>query len=144
MVMGLFTASWGIQLAREAIQDGTCLAVTNGLYMKELYPYLCSAAFFLECSKGRGGIFGSFPEQSVAAGAYRVEILGLMEIHLILLAVKKVSTILQVREQIYSECLGVLGNVATLPTNRIPCQCKNSDILKNIIVNCRNLTFTCE
>ena len=31
----------------EVIQDrGTCLVVTDGLYMKELYPDLCSAAFF--------------------------------------------------------------------------------------------------
>ena len=30
----------------EAIWDGTCLYVTNGSYMKELYPDLCSAAFF--------------------------------------------------------------------------------------------------
>ena len=84
----------------EAIQDRTCLAVTDGLYMKELYPDLCSAAFVLECTKGRGKIFGSFPEQSVAAGAYRGELLGLMEIHLILLAVNKVNPTLQGRENI--------------------------------------------
>ena len=31
----------------EAIQDRSCLAVTDGSYMKELYPDLCSAAFVL-------------------------------------------------------------------------------------------------
>ena len=41
-----------------AILDGTCLAVTNGSYMKELYPDLCSVAFVLEFSNGRGGILG--------------------------------------------------------------------------------------
>ena len=66
--------------------------MTNGLYTKELYPDLCSAAFVLEYRKGRGKIFGSFPEQSVAAGAYRGELLGLMAIHLILLTVNKVNT----------------------------------------------------
>ena len=30
----------------EAIRDGTCLAVTNGSYMKELYPHIFSAEFF--------------------------------------------------------------------------------------------------
>ena len=30
-----------------------------------------------------------------------------------------------------------------LPTYRIPCQCMHSDILKNIMVNCQNLTFAC-
>ena len=127
----------------EAIQDRTCLAVTDGLYIKELYPDLCSAAFFLEFSKGWGKLFGSFPEHSVAAGAYWGELLVLMAIHRILLAVNKVSPTLQGRAQIYSDCMGTLVTVATLPNNRIPCRCKHSDILKNIIVNFRYLTFAC-
>ena len=96
-------------MLEEAIKDRTCLAVTDGTYMKEIYPDLCSAAFVLECSKGRGNIFGSFPEQLVAAGAYQGEILGLMAIHLILLAVNKVSPTLQGRVQIYYYCMGELG-----------------------------------
>ena len=55
---------------KEAIHDRNCLAVTNLLYMRELYPDLFSAAFVLEWSIGRGKFFGSFPEQLVAAGAY--------------------------------------------------------------------------
>ena len=66
-----------------------------------------------------------------------------MVIHLILLAVNKVSPTLQGRAQIYSDFLGALGTVANLPTNRIPCRCKHSDIVKNMMVNCRNLTFAC-
>ena len=54
----------------EEIKDRTCLAVTDGSHTKELNTDLCSAAFVLECSKGRGNVFGSFPEQSVAMGAY--------------------------------------------------------------------------
>ena len=37
--------------------------------------------------------------------------------------------------------MGELVTVATITTNRIPCRCNNSYILKNIMVNCRNLTF---
>jgi hypothetical protein len=33
------------------IADYSCVAVTDGLYMKEKYPYLNSAAFVVECSK---------------------------------------------------------------------------------------------
>ena len=117
--------------------------MTDGSHMKELYIDLCSATFVLECTKGRGKIFGSFLEQSVAAGAYRGELFGLTEIYLILLAVNKVNPTLQGRAQIYSDCLGALGTVANLPTNRISCRCKHSDILKNIMVNCQNLTFAC-
>ena len=42
----------------EAIQDRKCLAVTNRSYTKELYPDLCPSEFVLECSKGRGKVFG--------------------------------------------------------------------------------------
>ena len=37
-----------------AIADGTCIAVTDGSYMKDLYPNIQSAAVVLECTKGRG------------------------------------------------------------------------------------------
>jgi len=36
----------------EAIQDNSLLAVTDGSYMKELYPNINSAAFALECTEG--------------------------------------------------------------------------------------------
>jgi hypothetical protein len=36
----------------EAIADNTCVMVTDGSYMKEVYPNLNSAAFVFECSKG--------------------------------------------------------------------------------------------
>ena len=54
----------------DAIEAGTCRAVTDGSYIKELYPNICSAAFILECKEGRGRIVGSFPEQTAAACAY--------------------------------------------------------------------------
>ena len=46
---------------KEAIEGGTLVAVTDGSYIKERYPHFCSAAFILECSKGSGRMFGSFP-----------------------------------------------------------------------------------
>lgn len=91
----------------------------------------------LECSKGRGRIFGSFPEQSKRACAYR-------GIHLILLAINKVCPNLPGHVQIYSDCLGALKRVSTLPDNRLPFGCKHSDILKNIMVNCSKLSFDCK
>jgi hypothetical protein len=38
----------------EAIADKSCIAVTNRLYMADLYPQIHSAALVLECTKGRG------------------------------------------------------------------------------------------
>ncbi len=53
-----------LDLIAASIADNSCIAVTDGSYMKELYPYLNSAAFVLECSKGRGRLMGSFMEQT--------------------------------------------------------------------------------
>lgn len=75
----------------DVIRDGTCTAVTNDSYIRELYPEVCSCAFVLECSSGRGRILGSFTEQSKRACTYRGELLGLMAIHLILLATNKLD-----------------------------------------------------
>ena len=76
--------------------------MTGGFYIKGLYPDLCSAEFVLEFSKGRGKIFGSFREQSFAAGVYGGELLGLVKINLMFLAVNKVNPTLQGRAQIFT------------------------------------------
>jgi hypothetical protein len=36
------------------IRDNTLVAVTDGSYMKELYPTMNSCAFIFECSAGGG------------------------------------------------------------------------------------------
>jgi len=89
----------------------------------------------------RGRIVGSFVEQSSAACAYRGELLGLMAIHLILLAANCTQPQLQGNVTIFSDCLGALNKVAHLPPNRIPSRCSHSDILKNIMINCNGITF---
>jgi hypothetical protein len=66
------------------IADNSCIAVTDGSYLKEMYPHLNSAAFVLECSKGHGMLMGSFMEHTPDAGSYCRELLGIMAIHLIL------------------------------------------------------------
>jgi len=126
-----------------SIADSSCVAVTDGSYMKELHPYLNSAAFVLECSKGRGRHMGSFVEQTPkAAGSYRGELLGLMAIHLILRSMNEVFKDLRGSVHIYSDCLGALNKFENLPPYRIPTKCSHSDILlKNIMVNCSDLTF---
>ena len=65
----------GYDWLHEAITDGSLLAVTDGLYICELYPNLCSAAFMLECKKGQGGLIKSFLESLRVANAYPGELL---------------------------------------------------------------------
>ena len=71
-----------------------------------------------------------------------MELLGLMAIYLILLAANKVWVELGGHVVILSDCLGALAQVVTLPPHRIPTQCRHSDILKNILINCTSLSFT--
>jgi hypothetical protein len=135
------SVSGGTVWIQHSINDGSLVAVTDGLYIRELYPNLCSAAFVLECSKGQGRIVGSFSERMDVANAYRGELLDLMVIHLILLSMNKINPKLKGRVEIISDCLGAMKRVSCLPPYRIPLQCRHSDILTNILVHCRDLRF---
>ena len=66
----------------------------------------------------------------------------MLAIHLILLAVNKLKPTLSGSAQIYSDCLGALRNVEHLPPHRIPSSSRHSDILKNIMIHCRSLSFS--
>jgi hypothetical protein len=136
------TVIGGVTWINELITNGTLVAVTDGSYIPELFPNLCSAAFVLECSAGHRRIIGSFLESLLVANAYRGELLGLMVIHLILLSINKIHRDLAGSVEIVSDCLGALNRVTYLPPYRIPSHCHHSDILKNILVHCRDLTFT--
>jgi hypothetical protein len=85
-----------------AIAEGTCIAVTDGSYVKDLYPSINSAVVVLECTRGRGRVWCSFPEASRAACSYRGELIGLMAIHLILLAINEVNPGLEGSVHIYT------------------------------------------
>ncbi len=54
----------------ESIADNSLVAVTDGSYMKDMYPRLNSAAFVFECTKGRRHLWGSFVEHTPDAGSY--------------------------------------------------------------------------
>ncbi len=131
----------GTEWVSEAMQDGSLVAVTDGSYIRQLYPNLCSAAFILECAKGRGKIIGSFSESTLAANACRGELLGLMAIHLLLVSMNRVHNTLEGSVEVVSYCLGALKCVVHLPPYWIPSCCKHLNILKNILVNCCDLTF---
>jgi len=125
-----------------AIRDKTLVAVTDGSYMNKLYPNINSCTFIMECSRGSGRLTGAFPEQIMAACAYRGELLGSLSIHLILLSVHTLLPNLSGLAYIYSDCLGALNKVQNLPQDRIPSKSKHSDILKVIMSTCRSFTFS--
>jgi hypothetical protein len=52
---GHMSITGGIAWLEKSIAESTLMAVTDGSYIRELFPNLCSAAFVLKCSEGRGG-----------------------------------------------------------------------------------------
>ncbi len=54
------SVSGGTAWVDKSILKGTLVAVTDGSYIRELFPNLCSVAFVLGCSKGQGRVVGSF------------------------------------------------------------------------------------
>jgi hypothetical protein len=114
------SVSSGVAWLDKSISEGTLVTVTDGSYIRELFPNLCSAAFVLECSKGRGRVVGLFSEALLVANAYRGELLGLMAIHLILLSINKIHWTLVGSVEIVSDCLGALKWVTYLPPYQIP------------------------
>ena len=111
-----------------AIREGTCIAVADGSFMREMSPTLCSMAFILECWKECGTLSGSFAEATLVTSAFWGELLGLMAIHLVLLAAQMAVGKLDGRITIHSDCKGALKQVGWLPPLRIPARCKHADI----------------
>jgi hypothetical protein len=74
--------------------------------------------------------------------AYRGELLGIIAIHLILLSVNKLHRDLSGNVETVLDCLGALKRVTHLPPYCIPSRCHHSNILKTILVHCRDLSFT--
>ncbi len=142
MVMGAHDCDGWCILDQQVDYTRLLVTVTDGSYIWELFPNLCSAAFVLKCSAGCGRIIGSFSKSLHVANAYRGKLLGLMAIHLILQSINEIHRNLSGSVEIVSNCLGALNRVTYHPTYRIPSRCWHSDILKNILVHCRYLTFT--
>jgi hypothetical protein len=110
--------------------------------MKDLYPNIHSAALVLECTKGHGRLWCSFPEALEMACSHRGKLVGLMAIHLILLSVNEVRPKLKGYVNIYSDCVGALNKVKNLPPLQIPSSWVHLDVLEYILVNCAGLLFT--
>ena len=67
--------------------------------------------------------------------------MGLMAIHLLLLAANRVRPDFTGLIGMRLDCTGALDKVEHLLRNCIPTRCRHSDILKNAMANCSKLTF---
>ncbi len=84
-----------------AIENKTCVGVTARFYLKQLYPNIHSTALVLECTNRRGRLWCFSLEASAKTWSYHWELVGLITIHLHLLAVNKVNSGLKGAAHIY-------------------------------------------
>ena len=104
--------SGGFEFLAAAIADGSLTTVADGRLLKRCTPIYVQLPSLWSVPKKEE--VGSL-ERTLAACVYRGELLGLLAIHLILLAINKLSPSLTGSVQIYSDCLGALNNVENLP-----------------------------
>jgi hypothetical protein len=72
---------------RDAMVNGTLLAVTDSSYGRERAKDVSRSGWILLCTASRQTLWGSFYEISPKAGSFRGELLGLVAIHTLALAV---------------------------------------------------------
>jgi hypothetical protein len=83
------------------------------------------------------------PRVCQAACSYCGELVGLMAIHLILLAINEINPGLKGILHLFSDCLKALDKVSNQPTSCAPLSCAHSDVIKNLLVKCSSLAFDC-
>jgi len=91
-----------------AIQNGTAIWVTDGLYNRTLVPHISGAGWLIYCTDCKHKLCGSFSEYSHKAGSYRGELLGLLVIHILLAALEEYYKILPSSGKICCNNEGVL------------------------------------
>jgi len=125
----------------EAIKAGSLMCVSDGSFIRELHPHICSAAIMFECTNCGGQLSLAFADRSLSANAFRGELMGLMAIHLILHSLSEIHPTLTGRVDIYSDCMGALHTLSNLPPSRVPPKWKHADILKIITVHGQQIPF---
>ena len=73
----------------ECLKNKTLMCVTDGSYMKDKAPNICSAGWVMVCKQTKRYISGTLVERLESADSYRGQCLGMLAIRLFLLAVEE-------------------------------------------------------
>ena len=92
----------------ECLQNWTLVCLTDGSYIKNSAPDLCSAGWVLACRRTCRYIAGTLVERSPWANSFRGELLGMLAIMLFLLAVEEYHEVVSSGTQAYCNCKGVI------------------------------------
>ncbi len=104
IVEGEIEVGW----VRDALANGTFLAVTDGSYDREKAPTVSGSGWIIVCMDCHRTLRGSFFKVSHSAGSYRGELLGLVAIHTFAIVIARYFSL--------QETLGVIScdNMAAL------------------------------
>lgn len=123
----------GFDAVVDAIFSGTAIYVTDGSYNRPLREDLDGAGWLIYCTSRKRIIFtSSFCESSKYAGSYRGELLGLLAIHVFLLAITEFYDLRNSSlGTIACDNLGGL-NKSKERRRKVPSNHKHADILRSL------------
>jgi hypothetical protein len=122
---------FGIDALVDSIADGTAVLVTDDSYSRKICSDIDGAGWIIYCRACCKVVFkGSFYEWCGNAGLYRGELLGLLMVHLMVLAVEKFYKLpARLRGLVACDNLGGLNKSRERP-KKIPPGLKHRDILR--------------
>ena len=71
------------------MEQGTLICIIDGSYDRKKAPTICGAGWIILCSLTKWYVKGLFSRHSQSASSYRGELLGMLAIHLFLLAIEE-------------------------------------------------------
>ena len=111
---------------KESMERGTLLCCTDGSYDPMRGKQLSEAGWIIFCRESGQYVSGAFVEKSNSAGSYRGEMLGMLAIHLFLLAVEKYCTA-PGDNHIFCDNKGAIYTFQR-KSKRLPAGAKNADV----------------
>ena len=111
----------------DSMRDGTLLCVTDGSHDGKRARRLCSAGWVLFCTETRRFLSGSLVEWSSSASSYRGELLGMLAIHLFLLAIEEYYGLPPASNNIHCDNKGAIYTFER-KSKRVPSGAHNADV----------------
>ena len=127
------TTPYGLNIVVNAIASGTAILVTDGSYNRKVRADIDGAGWLVYCTARKQIILiGSCYEWSTQAGSYRGELLGLLAVHVLIVAVENFFSLSEgSRGLIACDNLGGLNKSKQRRRKIAPCT-KHADILRSL------------
>ena len=111
----------------EALTAGSLVCVTDGSYDRARARDISGAGWIIYCVRSRKSVRGAFAERSNSASSYRGELLGMLAIHLFLLAVEESGGLEGGSAEVHCDNKGAIYTFDK-EGKRVPSGSKNADI----------------